>query len=134
MLHDIDIAWLAGILEGEGYFVLCHDCSPTIQLKMADEDIVVRVAELFSRVSGREHNVYIRSSEGNKKYNSKWQDTYQTTIHGDSAQIIMRLIVGYMGYRRRQRIWQILNGYTPPKKIPSDVNILELIQTRKGVA
>ena len=47
MVKIIDIAWLAGLLEGEGCFRLDKGKYPIIRLGMGDEDVVVRAASLM---------------------------------------------------------------------------------------
>lgn len=59
-LTDVEIAWIAGLLEGEGSF--CLDArsakrynkstsppSPTLQIAMVDEDIIQRLAEYLNK-------------------------------------------------------------------------------------
>ena len=43
-----EIAWLGGLLEGEGCFLLSSKRQPSIRLKMTDEDTVVKVADMWN--------------------------------------------------------------------------------------
>lgn len=106
VLSDFELGWLVGILEGEGSFGL-HN-SQVIEVNMTDEDTIYKVASIYERVLGIAVNVTeIQKSRG--------KDVYCVRIYGERARIIMRLVVTHMSYRRRQIIWQCLNGFKPPK-------------------
>lgn len=90
------IAWLAGILEGEGYFSLSP--SPTITLSMTDEDIVRKVAQIFKRP----YNL-------NPKAGSKMQ--YRVNVCGTPAIEWMFTIYSLMGERRKFKITEIINEW-----------------------
>lgn len=47
MIRTIDIAWLAGLIEGEGSFFFNAADSPGIGIQMSDCDIVTRVATMY---------------------------------------------------------------------------------------
>lgn len=47
MLQEKDLYWLAGLLEGEGYFQPKRKSSPVIALEITDEDIIQRVCKLI---------------------------------------------------------------------------------------
>lgn len=97
--NPISVAWLAGILEGEG----CFDTSagtPRIRVKMGDKDVVERIAELwktkvYNRVDGR----------------SNHNQMYEVSIHGDTAIYWMKAVFQLMGDRRRIKILEILQYY-----------------------
>lgn len=96
-----EIAWLAGILEGEGCFDFANG-HPRIKVKMTDEDIVTRVAKLFNRV----HN--------GGAYNTKsWHKiVYETSCRGPWAIGWMQTIYPFMGNRRREKIRSIIYRYS----------------------
>ncbi len=96
-MSDLELAWLAGLLEGEGCFSL-HRRSPEIRLQMTDRDVVERVALLFG---GR------RVTAG-KPRNWGKQTVFTTSTQGDSAVQIMRAIRPHMGERRGARIDELL--------------------------
>ena len=59
-LSDIEIAWIAGLLEGEGSFsfdnrgksrynVSTAPAAPTLQISMVDEDVIQRLAKLLNK-------------------------------------------------------------------------------------
>lgn len=109
MLSDVEIAWLAGLLEGEGCFRVAN--SPkrlasgrrpvlVVGLKMTDEDVVERAVKLWP-VAGR-----ITIEENNHK--PRWAKTYKATWHGQRAEDLMVLVLPYMGQRRSAKIKECL--------------------------
>lgn len=94
-----DIAWLAGLLEGEGWFTI-QGGSPTIGLNMTDEDIVARAARL---VGATNMGIKPNSPNGN---NIKTQ--YKWTIGGTKAVQWGLTIYSFMGQRRRARIRELM--------------------------
>lgn len=112
MITEIEIAWLSGLLEGEGYFSYDNG-THRITLNMIDEDIVYKVARLFEKITNTSYNPTTVYQE---KYNPNSKIYYRLSVCGERARMIMHTIVPHMGYRRRQRIWQSLNKYKAPTK------------------
>lgn len=99
MITVREIAWLAGLLEGEGNF--CSDPSGSlarIKLEMKDRDIVQRAATLM----GVEH---IGTS---KKRNPKHATTYWLYVCGQNAAGWAMTVYTFMGRRRRRAIKNML--------------------------
>jgi hypothetical protein len=97
------LAWLAGLLEGEGTFGHGPPSAPNrplIRLQMTDEDIVARVASLLG-VS------YHQSQEAT----SVRRAAYATHLRGRRAIELMQELRPWMGRRRGQRIDEILLAY-----------------------
>lgn len=89
-----EIAWLAGLLEGEAHFGISNRSSPRISVKMTDLDIIQRISHLFdSTVYGPSPN---RSGRG--------KDMYFTYACGNKGVAWMMTIFPFMGERRQQRI------------------------------
>jgi hypothetical protein len=98
-----DIAWLAGMLEGEGWFgTYGNGAVPSIHVGMVDEDIIRRLAETF----GRNCSAHKRSAK-----NIKHKDAWYTYVHGADAAAIMMTIYPFMGERRRSKIHDILTKW-----------------------
>jgi hypothetical protein len=99
----VDVAWLAGLLEGEGHFGMSSGRPgqryPRIALKMTDEDIISRVAELW----GRSYYVAHDSSRP-----STYKTQYRTEIKGNDARDIMRAVLPHLGKRRAERVAELL--------------------------
>ncbi len=120
-LSSFELGWLVGILEGEGSFTLeCNN--PRIKVEITDEDTSYRVAALFERITGKPCHVYDKAPSGNSV-----QHLFITRIGSRGAKDVMRLVVKYMSHRRRQRIWQCLNGFKS-KKLKIDLVQLGLIK------
>ena len=115
MIKSTDIAWLAGLLEGEGCFSLQGKDTPTkymvpaIRINMKDVDIINRVGRLLDR------STYFAGSPVYAK------QQYAVCITGRPAVEWMMTVYGLMGHRRKVRILEILNywkvsRYQPPRK------------------
>jgi hypothetical protein len=113
-LSAFELGWLVGLLEGEG----CFSIPPRVAVEMTDEDSVNKVAALFERVTGRTCNVHCKGPWGNTV-----QDIYYVRVNGEAAKKVMLLVVKYMSWRRRRRIWQVLNGV---KEVTKKLDLVEL--------
>ena len=105
------MAWLAGLLEGEGTFGINRyspDIAyPLIGLQMCDEGIVARVARLMGAP-----NVWRREAE-----KDGWSPTYATAVSGHDGASWMRLLRDSMGARRRAAIDAALAAYHPVRLV-----------------
>lgn len=94
--------WLAGILEGEGWFSIRHpqDRRPSISvgIKMTDADVVQRAACLMGGTA--------RAREDNRS--DKFTTCWECVVSGKKAETVMRAILPHMGTRRRARIMEAL--------------------------
>lgn len=90
-----DLGWLAGLLEGEGCFVIGNSAS--LLLQMTDRDVVQRASEMLnSKVSPHPR----------LKLNRK--PLYYTAVHGSRAAAWMMTLWPFMGERRRAKILECL--------------------------
>ena len=94
-MNEIEVAWLAGLIEGEGCFTRTRS-SPVFALDMTDEDIVKKAAKLLgiSKIS-------ISRRDGCK-------DAYICKVYGNRALEVMRLLFPFMGNRRQIKITELL--------------------------
>lgn len=105
-LTDVETAWLAGLLEGEGCFYVNGERRPGrrpsigVQVKMTDEDVVVKAHKLMGSPSVRRH------VDNRKEQNN---DTYVTRVYGAKAEAVMRAVLPHMGTRRSQKITELLS-------------------------
>lgn len=132
-MRQIDIIWLAGLLEGEGCFNVRPEKNgqARVSIEMTDKDIVERVSRLFdSNISTRAPRVlgkcnvckpgeqcdipadYRRGHVG-REYLEEFgytfsQESYQTAIYGERAKNLMRLVFPFMGNRRSAKVVEIL--------------------------
>jgi|SRR6266850_540595 len=99
-MKTIDLAWIAGILEGEGHFRL-GTTSPNISLQMSDLDIIEKFRNLT-----KTNNVKITviPRDGQKTM-------YNTNIYGNLAIQWMMTIYSLMGIRRKTKIKDIIEKW-----------------------
>lgn len=100
---QIELAWLAGLLEGEGCFNIGSDKYPVgIALAMTDEDIVSTVAGWW--------NVSYNSPKTQKEHHKQ---SYRCAIRGKSAVDLMVILLPFMGERRSTQIQKAIDSYSP---------------------
>jgi hypothetical protein len=106
-LTEAEIAWLAGLLEGEGCFGVkgpnpsnAHRY-PYVVVRMTDRDVVERVATLMGgNVVTRSHTPSMRSRGE--------QPIYRYWLVGSRALHVMRLLRPWMGERRTAKVDALL--------------------------
>lgn len=124
-LGRLDLAWLAGLLEGEGSFALHYypmgrsrtdgsDRSrtdgadktgyvvPSIELHMVDRDVVKRAGFL---IGGGQSKPRVQKRVEGRQTQFVWR------VNGRRAAHLMRLLLPHMGKRRSLRICRILKCY-----------------------
>lgn len=108
-MTEIEIAWLAGLLEGEGNFEVVparpHINRPIevrVNLSMTDRDVVERVAKLVEATSS------IRKQGRN---NNKHKPIYILSIKGYRAIRVMSSILPFMMSRRSARIQHAIEAW-----------------------
>lgn len=107
-----DIAWLAGLMEGEGCFLLRKDGIPVITYNTTDKDVAARVNALWS---GMPQNI--------KRRQPHYKDVYRTSIYSQKACGWMMTLYSFMGARRKAKIACVVADWksrsysfrTPPK-------------------
>jgi len=95
-----DLIWLAGLLEGEGWFGSRPSGLPRLSIEATDRDVVGRAAMLL------EGKVRARLP---RRLNTS--PTYVCEVSGELAAEAMQALLPHMGARRSSRIMQILYGY-----------------------
>lgn len=98
MISIYDLHWVAGLLEGDGFFTQ-RSSLPTIGLQMVDEDIVRRVASLLGG------SVCRRSQRPKRK------QQFCATIQGPKASGWMATLQPLMGNRRYEKIAELFSLY-----------------------
>jgi len=99
------MAWLAGLLEGEGCFSINDQAPhryPVIRLEMATESVVARAATLLGS-----------SIRPNEPRVEDWSTTYVAAIAGAHAAEWMLRLRSSMGARRAEAIDAALMAYAP---------------------
>jgi hypothetical protein len=102
-MNDAEVAWLAGIMEGEACFDWARTkerAYPRIRLEMKDKDIIDRVLHL---IGGR---CWIRERPGKKENHAT---TYVLAItNKEDVQRVLKLIEPWLGERRKERVTEIV--------------------------
>jgi hypothetical protein len=110
-----EIAWLAGLLEGEGWFGLQKRKGQRpqlqVQLAMTDEDIVARVAALWGTAYRKE------KPRGGRVGNKAM---YRTKVTGGRAVRIMWAVAPWLGARRSEKVRALLSHPPYPLPLPID--------------
>lgn len=106
----LDIAWLAGILEGEGSFSLKtnrgYNGTICISIQMTDKDIMDRCAAILNT---KVYGPY--TSKQKKKDGSSKKETYLITVFGSHAASWMMTLYSFMGKRRQLKIKELLDHW-----------------------
>jgi hypothetical protein len=103
MVHVNKMAWLAGLLEGEGCFLVAYSkCGPhryphaRIDLATTDEDVIRHAAYVMG--------TSVRAQPVRGRYKQVWR----TQAYSHKAQALMQLLFPMMGARRKAKIREIL--------------------------
>ncbi len=121
-INRVDLAWLAGLMEGEGTFYLNNQhphrsetyLYPKVVIGMTDEDIIKRVHQImrFGKVWGP----YRPPSRSQHQASWHWLPRKST-----EALATMKLLQPHLGQRRQEQIQRVLEGHTlrhlPPEPI-----------------
>lgn len=100
MQNVIEIAWAAGLFEGEGScFIGSGQRQPRVSLQMTDEDAVRR----FHAAIGR-GNVRAYEPVGNQ-HKATWQWSVQSK---DDVLFVLALLWPYLGDRRREAAAEVI--------------------------
>lgn len=101
-LTEVDVAWMAGLLEGEGSFVKRKVGGlPAISIQMTDEDVIARLADMWGVK-------YHRSTDSR---NPDWKPCFSCAIRGSNAVEVMKLVVPHMGARRSKKIRSLMDEW-----------------------
>jgi hypothetical protein len=105
-MKAIDIAWLAGLVEGEGCLSLHSGKYPALAIRMSDEDVIRRAANLLgTRITGP------------YKTRENYKPTWLCQVNGSlAASWIMTLYV-LLGERRQAKAREIIEAW---KKLGSN--------------
>lgn len=119
-----EIAWIAGLLEGEGCF--SFDRRAVIQLAMTDKDVVKKASKLFgASLTGP----YLRKSSWS--YAAEYgKNSYWTGCFASKAIGWMMMIYQFMGKRRQQKIKSIIKQWRKQPAHPRAVGKTSIYRER----
>lgn len=101
LYKDTDVAWAAGIIEGEGCFTLHSKNHPYFLLDMCDKDVIEKFHTVFP--FGNIRGPYTNSKKPNHK--PRWRyDAF-----GSKARHIMITVFPYMCQRRKEKINKLMD-------------------------
>ena len=108
--NEQKLIFLAGVFEGEGSFGFWgkeqkNNRYLRAQVRMTDEDIVVRFIDYFKLGSVSAHI----PKKNHLKKSWKW------TVAGDKAMVVMLQMAPYLGIRRKEKFEQCCQSY---KQLP----------------
>jgi len=114
MKEELDVAWAAGILEGEGCFFIYDRNIRTgsknigIRCNMTDEDIILRLKDVFSFGT-----IHVKSP---KKPQHKVGWEWRLEKHSSIEEVINK-VLPYLGKRRSSKAKELL-AYIDSRKKP----------------
>lgn len=101
--NETDLAWAAGLIEGEGCFTCHSKHHPYFLLDMTDKDVVEKLQKVFPFCILR--GPYTHAKRPTMK--PRWRlDGF-----GPSAVKVMEAVLPYMGSRRTEKINLLLKNY-----------------------
>lgn len=113
MVTSVQVAWGAGLVEGEGYITLNGGSkrknrpalSPMLGIGMTDEDVITRFRDIFVP----KLKIYRTVQPGRKPF-------YTIKVVGKRAVGLMLTFFSYFGTRRRARIKEVLAVWQSPRQ------------------
>ena len=108
------VAWLAGVLEGEGSFLTSRfdgRSYPRVQITMSDRYVLDRAMSLMPG-----SRIYSVSDE--RQAERGWSDAWIVTVNGFPAAAVMRSVLPWMGSRRSTAIDRSLSAWRPIRVAP----------------
>lgn len=101
---DLDVAWAAGLFEGEGCIGFSNRFSaPSLRLSMVDRDVVERFAAIIG-IGIVRRNDYYYTKHG-------WQVQYLWEAGGLEAVEAVICLVPFLGERRTKRAQELIDWY-----------------------
>lgn len=124
-LTEAEFWWMVGLLEGEGFFDFPKG-TQRVSIAMTDLDTIERISAIFTKITGRSYTIRTRHYE-----KAEHKELHEVNVFGQGARDILLMIVPHMCARRRQRMWQVLNGYKPKMQKLDAASILQLVVANK---
>lgn len=99
MAFDTDIAWAAGLIEGEGCFTLHSKHHPYFLLDMCDLDVLEKFNKIFPQSNLRGPYVDAKRPD--------YKNRYRVDAFGPKCIEIMNAVYPYMGTRRKEKMTEL---------------------------
>lgn len=108
-LSLLNIAWIAGIMEGEGTFGITNSNSPFWAIQMTDKDVIDKIQmTTHSRLYG---------PYGRNNRPSHHKPIYRVSLYGNPAISWMMTVYWFMGERRKNKIKFIIEKWKSCRSI-----------------
>ena len=106
MWNSEELAWAAGLFEGEGCFADSHGV-PVCRLGMTDEDVIRRFHEII-----RIGTIYAFTRTNPNTAGVEWKNGHEwATTNFEHTQAFMAAIWPWLGERRKAKAHDLLAGY-----------------------
>lgn len=108
-LDNRQLAWLVGLMEGEGAFSRATPAmprKPRMSIGMTDCDVILRVCELW----GTRLYIHIPKEQ-------RYKSVFRTELVGGSAVALMTLLRPHLSLRRQTQIDEAIATYQPLRSI-----------------
>lgn len=105
-LKELDVAWLAGIYEGEGSCAITSGRAIRVEIVMTDQDVMSRIHSLTG--CGSLRSVAQRA----ENYKSAWR----WSVGSGEAVDFLQAILPWLGERRSQRAQEAIANWHTNKK------------------
>lgn len=106
-MNETEVAWSAGLVEGEGCLIQSAKTSITIQVHMTDLDVLEKLKDIW------EGNLYTVNRSDAKPH---WKPSWVWTLSGARAALMLELLLPYFGQRRSLKAIEILSNYNAPRQ------------------
>jgi hypothetical protein len=108
-MNDLELAWIAGLLEGEGSFLINSKGQPKVSCSMTDEDVLLKLQSLCGGSICQQ-----------KAVKEHWKPIWIWYRCGLPAIELMQQLQPNMGTRRSAKIAEVLQKYNLHKQEVSD--------------
>src|SRR6185436_2793127 len=110
-MKDTDIAWSAGLLEGEGCFMIQNGNCPVVTCEMIDLDVLEKLKNIYGGSI-----LYCGKRQEHHKESWRWVVRWANAIK------VIELIKPFMHSRRSSKINEVLAMYENKKSIKFEQN------------
>lgn len=93
-MKPTDIAWLAGVFEGEGCISIERNGALRLTVSMTDRDIIERIDTLFPSAGVKPQTLQYRPD------GTPYRQRYSWRVGGDTAGDVLTAILPWLGQRR----------------------------------
>ncbi len=117
MIKTTEIAWLGGLLEGEGCFGIRKKKYLFIRLKMTDKDTVVKVAAIWKSGVWKYKNTWLTDVNGIRAV--EWMMTLYPYLNRNRRNTIIKVVKFWRGhaYTRASKGMHTMATCHPDRKV-----------------